>query len=520
MNKSNIRFLGLASISLFVGLTPLACGSDDDDDSTSTAGKTSGGTSGSAGKNSTGGTAGKNGSGGSISVAGDASGGTAGNGGEGGAAATTARLRIVHASPNAPSIDIYPKGSTTAVLEGFSYGEASDFLDVDAGTMAFDLRPAGADATDDPAFTTDDLTLEGGADYTLVAAGDFAQPTDEDVGFRVLALEHDFEATAASNAVARIVHATTAWDAVDLDVAATNGIDIPALARFGSKSNVTIPAGVDLAVDFQTDEAGVLSQLTVPKQTAGKQLFVIATGNPGFPFRAPANGFALLVVDQDGKVSWVKENPWIHLAHASDISTVDVYESTHTTAAAKLADDLAAAKLGAFQLPASAAGFTLKAVAADAPSGTATPLATGTTSTLELGEHYLSYIAANTIQTVHEQFDLEQPTKVMLRGVHAATEVAATVDFGSVTSNALSGVLIDGVAPAESSAEAGVATNPGNIILGASAHSMTTLLAQKTLSGAAVAPVAGERDFVLLVGPAAANELWLVDTSVAGWSLR
>src|SRR4051812_17631684 len=137
MNKSNIRFLSLASISLFVGLTPLACGSDDDDDSTSTAGKTSGGTSGSAGKNSTGGTAGKNGSGGSISVAGDASGGTAGNGGEGGAAATTARLRIVHASPNAPSIDIYPKGSTTAVLEGFSYGEASDFLDVDAGTMAF-----------------------------------------------------------------------------------------------------------------------------------------------------------------------------------------------------------------------------------------------------------------------------------------------------------------------------------------------------------------------------------------------
>jgi len=336
MNKSNIRFLGLASISLFVGLTPLACGSDGDADSPGTAGKTSG-TSGSAGKTSTGGTAGKNGTGGSISVAGDAAGGTAGDGGEGGAAATTARLRVVHASPSAPSVDIYPKGSTTAVIEGFSYGDASDFLEVDAGTMAFDLRLAGADATDDPAFTTDDLALEAGADYTLVAAGDFAQPTDEDVGFRVLALEHDFEATAAGNAVARIVHATTAWDAVDLDVAATNGIDIPALARFGSEDNVTIPAGVDLAVDFQTEAAGVLSQLTVPKQTAGKQLFVIATGNPGFPFRAPANGFALLVIDQDSKVSWVKENPWIHLAHASDISTVDVYESTHTVAAAKLA---------------------------------------------------------------------------------------------------------------------------------------------------------------------------------------
>ena len=56
----------------------------------------------------------------------------------------------------------------------------------------------------------------------------------------------------------------------------------------------------------------------------------------------------------------------------------------------------------------------------------------------------------------------------------------------------------------------------GNIILGAAAHSMTALLAQKTLS-AANAPIAGERDFVLLVG---ADGLWLVDTSVAGWALR
>ena len=526
MNTSNIRFLGLASISLFVGLTPLACGSDDGDNDNPTAGKNSGGT---AGKTGTGGTAGKSGgsNGGNVNGAGDASGGTAGDGGgggEGGAApAAPSRLRVVHASPNAPSVDIYPKGSTTPVLESLAYGDASDFLEVDAGTIAFELRAAGSDASEDPAFTTEDVTLEEGADYTVVAAGDFAQPTDADVGFRVLALEHDFDAATAGTALARIVHATTAWDEVDLDVAATNGVDIPALARFGSESNVTIPAGTDLAVDFQTADAGLLSQLSVPKQTAGKELFVIATGNPGFPFRAPANGFALLVVDQDGKVSWVKENPWLHLAHASDISTVDVYESTRTAVTARLTNDLAAAKLGAFQLPASTAGFSLKAVAGDATSGTATALATGATSTLELGEHYLSYIAGNTIRTVHEQFDLEQPTKVLLRGVHASADTAATIDFGSVVSNALSGVLIDGVAPAESSAEAGVAINPGNIILGASATSTTVLLAQKTLSGAATAaaaPVAGERDFVLLVGSAAQNDIWLVDTSVAGWSLR
>ncbi|MES1189014.1 MAG: DUF4397 domain-containing protein [Myxococcales bacterium] len=500
---------------------PLACGDDDDDDVVGTAGH-SGSTS-TAGKTSTAGTAGKsNDSGGSSNASGSSAGGVggdeaAGAGGEGGSAiVATGRVRVVHASPSAPSVDIYVAGTTTAVAKGVAYGESTEFIVVDAGTVAFDLRAAGSKASEDPAFTTADITVDGDADYTLVAAGDFAHPEDADVGFRVLALEHDFEAPPAGSAVARIVHATSAWDAVDLDVVATNGVDVPALARFGSESNVDLPAGATIPVDFQTEADGVLSQLVLPKLTAGNELFVIATGNPGFPFRAPANGFALLVVDQDGKVSWVKEQPWIHMVHASDISTVDVYETTHTAASGKLLNDLAAEKLSAFQLPESSAGFTLKAVASDAAAGTATGLATGPTSTIEAGEHYLSYIASDTIQTIHEQFDLEQPTKVMLRGVHASTSITETVDFGAVVSNALSSALISGVMPTESSAEAGVATNPGNLILGASPHSLTTLLAQKTLSGTA-APIAGERDFVLLVG---ADGLWLVDTSVAGWTLR
>lgn len=518
MNKSNIRFLGLASVSLFVALTPLACGSDDDDDVVGTAGNA--GKTGTAGKSSTGGTAGKANTGGSANVSGDSAGGaSAGDnaGGAGGAmTAPKARLRVVHASPNAPTVDVYPKGSTAVAAEGVEYGAATDFIEVDAGTIAFDLRAAGAAASTAPAFTSEDITLDADADYTIVAAGDFAQADDADVGFRLLPLEHDFEAAAAGTAVARIVHATSAWGAVDLDVVATDDVDVPGLDLFATESNVSLPAAAAIPVAFQTEAAGVLSQLVVPKLTAGSELFVIATGNPGFPFRAPANGFALLVVDQDGTVSWVKEQPWIHLVHASDVSTVDVYETTNTAAAAKLSDDIAAETMAAFQLPASATGFTLKAVADDAASGTATALATGATSTIEAGEHYLSYIAANTIQTIHEQFDLEQPTKVMWRGVHASTTIAQTIDFGPVVSDLLSSALITGVMPTEASAEAGVATGPGNIILGAAVTSTTTLLAQKTLS-AANAPVAGERDFVLLVGT---DGLWVVNTAVAGWELR
>jgi hypothetical protein len=141
---------------------------------------------------------------------------------------------------------------------------------------------------------------------------------------------------------------------------------------------------------------------------------------------------------------------------------------------------------------------------------------------LTAGEHYLSYIAGSTIQVVQEQFDLEQPSKALLRGVHAAkpATIPAAVDFGPFTAAALTSVLIANVAPAEASAEAGVALEPGNLALAAAAHSTTTpLLATASLTAAA-APVAGERDFVLLTGTAADAKLWFVDTSVAGWAIR
>lgn len=514
MNIQRTRYLGLVSISLILGLAPLACGGDDDDDGNNNNGATSGkGGSSTGGKGGTGGKP----SGGNQNLGGDDTGvGGDGNGGAGGEGTVqTARLRVVHASPNAPEVDIYAKGATVAAAEGVEYGEATDFIEVPAGELAFDLRAAGEDADSEPALTTEPIELEGGADYTIVAAGDFDNLTDADTGFRLLSLEHDFDAPGAGNSIARIVHATSAWETVDLDVAITPDVDLPGLDRFASESNVVLPAGAALDVAFQTEDA-VLSKVSLPKLDAGNELFVIATGNPGFPFRAPANGFALLIVDQDSNVTWVKEQPWVHLVHASDVSTVDVYETGHTAAAAKLTDDLASETLAGFQLAASEEGYTLKAVADDATSGTATALATGPTSTLQEGEHYLAVISSDTINTFHEQFDLTQPTKVVLRGVHASTELTQTVDFGAVVSSMLSSAIIEGVKPTEASAEEGVAINPGNVILGASATGTTALLAQATFSGTA-APKAGERDFVLLVG---ADGLWRVDTSVAGWAIR
>lgn len=522
MNKSHTRLFSLASLSLLVALAPVACSSDDDDDSTNNGGTSgSGGRSGSSGSSGSAGKASNGGTSGSNSTAGTTFGGADGEGGAAGATSVAkTRLRVVHASPNAPRVDIYAKGETTALIEGIGYGEASDFIEVDSGAVAFDLRAAGADADDAPAFTTGDVDLNGDSEYTLVAAGDFADSENEDTGFRVLPLEHDFEAAAAGTAVARVVHATSAWETVDVDVVGSPDVDLPGLDRFSDENNVALPSGATIDIEIQNDD-GVLSKLVLPRLTARSELFVIATGNPGFPFRAPANGFALLVVDQDGEVSWVKENPWLHVVNASDIGTTDIYESTHNTEL--LVDDLEAESINAFQLPASNTGFTLRAVDDGAASGSVTALATGETSTLAAGEHYLTYIASDSIETIHEQFDLEQPTKVLLRAVHATADAAIpqTLDIGPVASDALSSTYFTGLAPGAASDDvAGFAVNSGALILGAAATTTTTpLLATKTLSGNA-APVKGENDFVLVTGTAAEAKLWLVNTTVAGWSLR
>ncbi len=512
-NRFN-RSLGLLGIGTLLSLSPLACSDDDGDDGPT------GGRGGSGGAAGTGGGAGDGGglAGGGYAGSGD-EGGAGGSAGAGGApdVPLTARLRVVHASPSAPAIDIYLRNASEAAASDVAYGDTTGVLEVEAGTLAFDLRAAGADADGDPALTTEPIELVGGAEYTVVAAGDFAELDDVDTGFRLLALEHDFEPASAGQALVRLVHAAPAWAEVDIDVLGTEGVDLPSVTAFSDESNVQWPAEASIDITVTSEADGESTRLRIPEVEAGAELFVIATGNPGRPFRAPENGFALLTIDQDGAASWIKEDPWVHVLHASDVGSVDLYDVALPSEEEKLADDLDESALARFQLPASDEGFELKAVTDDAASGAATSLATGETGAVEAGERYLSYVAGSGITTLRERFDLDQPTRALLRGVHAAPGIEQSVDFGTASSSALGTPLIVEVEPGQASAEGGVALNAGNVILAAAQTATTTpLLAEASFTGAR-ALTAGERGFLLLVGE---GSLWFVDTSVPGWSVR
>ncbi|WP_458208951.1 DUF4397 domain-containing protein [Haladaptatus sp. NG-SE-30] len=88
-----------------------------------------------------------------------------------------ARLRVVHLSPDAPAVDIAADGDV--LIEGLEFGNASDYVNVPAGSYSIEVRPAG----ENEAVATFDVTLDGGTVVSafavgLLEAGDEAQAFD------------------------------------------------------------------------------------------------------------------------------------------------------------------------------------------------------------------------------------------------------------------------------------------------------------------------------------------------------
>ncbi|WP_051258622.1 DUF4397 domain-containing protein [Chitinibacter tainanensis] len=80
-----------------------------------------------------------------------------------------AKVRVVHASPNAPAVDVY--ANDALVLSNVAFPAVADYLKVPSGSYVFKLRAAGAAASSAPAFTSGAVTVDAGKIYTVVARG-------------------------------------------------------------------------------------------------------------------------------------------------------------------------------------------------------------------------------------------------------------------------------------------------------------------------------------------------------------
>jgi len=83
-------------------------------------------------------------------------------------AAGNAHVRFVHASPNAPAVDIAVAGGGPVVIGNTAFGEASAYTPVPAGTYPLEVRLAG---TPTVVLSLGNITLEDGVVYTAFAVG-------------------------------------------------------------------------------------------------------------------------------------------------------------------------------------------------------------------------------------------------------------------------------------------------------------------------------------------------------------
>lgn len=78
-----------------------------------------------------------------------------------------ARIRVIHASPDAPAVDVAAKGGDV-LIENLAFPAASDYLDVPAASYDLEVRPTG---TTDVALDLPGVALEAGTVYSVYAIG-------------------------------------------------------------------------------------------------------------------------------------------------------------------------------------------------------------------------------------------------------------------------------------------------------------------------------------------------------------
>ena len=150
---------------------------------------------------------------------------------------TPARVRVVHASPDAPAVDILVNDAV--VLSNVPFTAVSDYLSVPAGTYNVKVVPTGATT---PVVIEADLTVAGGTDYTVAAVGELAN-------IEPLVLVDNNAKPAMGNAHVRFVHASPDAPAVDIALADGGPVLFGNVAFKEAQGPIPVPAGTyDLEV--------------------------------------------------------------------------------------------------------------------------------------------------------------------------------------------------------------------------------------------------------------------------------
>jgi len=205
--------------------------------------------------------------------------------------ADTAKVRVLHASPDAPAVDIYANGAE--ILSDVPFGAISDYLEVPAGDYQIQVFVASPDPATEGAVIDAVLTFAAGTMTTVAATNDVAT-----IEAQVIT---DAPAPVADMAQIRVVHFSADAPAVDV---APDGAEpiVAALAYPTATDYLTVPAG---DYDLEVRPAGTMDvalQLDPVTLEAGTSYSVFAIGSL-------AGGTLTVLPAVDASVEMAMESP-------------------------------------------------------------------------------------------------------------------------------------------------------------------------------------------------------------------
>ncbi|WP_232701522.1 DUF4397 domain-containing protein [Halobacterium wangiae] len=195
----------------------------------------------------------------------------------------SAYLRVVHAAPDAPAVDVSVDNET--VLSDVSFGNVSDYLTLESGT--YNVTIAAADDPDTVVFDGE-VTLDPGSVTTVAASGEISE--DAETSFEPV-LYNDTAITPADDESAlRVVHLSP--DAPAVDVTTDNGSVVLAenVSYQNASEYMTVPEGdytVEIRAASEDNDGEVVTTADVSLE-GGTAYSAIAAGYLN-PDDAPAD---------------------------------------------------------------------------------------------------------------------------------------------------------------------------------------------------------------------------------------
>ncbi len=210
--------------------------------------------------------------------------------------AANSSVRVLHASPDAPAVDVFFNSGPQASVSALAFGSGTPFLNVAAGSYRVDVAPAGAGVSSS-VLTVPSFALSQNTSYTVVAYNGVSS-------LQVLPLVDDLSAPPAGQIRVRAVHTAMGVGQVDIWNVPTSGAPSPLYQNvdFGvAGAYLTIPAGAyrlgfdvnndatpDLSFSIPALPAGTVANVFAMKDTAGS-VFLLAQLADGSTVRINAS---------------------------------------------------------------------------------------------------------------------------------------------------------------------------------------------------------------------------------------